>query len=390
MFRHHGFRVTVFVTLLLVPAACWRVSAQEPSSGPAAQQAGTYSAEVVAKAEAILAECGLKRSGKSIRSTDTAEVSRGLAALSRQRRALRSVRQEWQQANDFVTAIRKELQRLDHQQGQLNLQLANVAGRDVTANNRIVGLIEATRSRMRTLGEQEKQARHVVAEKRAALNQAEAKYAETVLAIRRDFHELKKHLDAVLVTADDARGGGGGGEGGAGGEDAAKIRIALKVLHQNFETPANLDSSTALLPLNKRIEKIEQEIFSESIPLDVQAGSLYVNVVVGDKTARMVVDSGATLISLPAQTAAALGIKVPADARQVPLVMADGRSISSRMVTLERVRVGEFVAENVQAAVLDSSAVGAQPLLGMSYLGNFKFEIDTAHKSLKMLRVAAE
>ena len=55
-----------------------------------------------------------------------------------------------------------------------------------------------------------------------------------------------------------------------------------------------------------------------------------------------------------------------------------------------RVRVGEFEAENVDAAVLDAVATDAEPLLGMSFLGNFKFEINTSAKTLKMLRVNAE
>jgi aspartyl protease family protein len=96
------------------------------------------------------------------------------------------------------------------------------------------------------------------------------------------------------------------------------------------------------------------------------------------------------LVSLPAAVATELQIAVPADARQMMLVLADGRTIAARGVTLQRVRVGPFEAENVEAAVLDASATGAEPLLGMSYLGNFRFEIDAAEKSLKMLRVSTD
>ena len=64
---------------------------------------------------------------------------------------------------------------------------------------------------------------------------------------------------------------------------------------------------------------MEQEVFSESIKLNVDRGSMYVNVVIGNKTTPMVVDSGATLISLPNGIAAELGITVPADARQIAI-----------------------------------------------------------------------
>ncbi len=358
------------VALLIVQTMCWNCKAQEQPAGQAPAKSGKYSPDVVAKADKILEQAGLKRSGKTIRGTGTTAVSRAITTLSRQRRELRIVHQDWKQASERATAIRQELKRLDLQQGELNLQLARVAGRDTAANNRIVGLIEAARSKMRVLADDEQRAKSDAAEKRVALNEAESKYAETVLAIRRDFNTAKKELATSLADS--------------------QVQVALQVMHQNFDTPADLNAAAVMVTLDKRIEKIEQEIFSESIPLDVQSGSLYVNVVVGNKTARMVVDSGASLISLPSKTAAELGIQVPIDARELRLVMADGRSIPGRRVTLERVRVGEFEAEDVDAAVLDPTAIGAEPLLGMSYLGNFKFEIDAAEKTLKMLRVAAE
>lgn len=71
-------------------------------------------------------------------------------------------------------------------------------------------------------------------------------------------------------------------------------------------------------------------------------------------------------------------------------LFADGREIPGRAVTLAQVSVGQFEAEKVEPAVLDAVAINAEPLLGISFLGNFKFEIDTADKSLKLLRVSSE
>ena len=362
----------MLVTGLTIGGICPQCTlcAQEQPAGQAKQGSGKYPEAVVAKADKILEDAGLKRSGKILRATGTTDVSRALTALTRQRRELRNTSQDWKKASALAAGIRKELKRLDLQQGELNLQLARIAGRDVDANNRIVGLIEATRAKMRALQDDEQKAKTLTAEKRVTLNDAESKYAETVLAIRRDYNTAKEAIDKSLTDKN--------------------VQIAVKVMSQNFGTPAQPTGAKILATLDKRIEKIEQEIFSETIPLDVQSGSLYVNVVVGNKTARMVLDSGATLISLPAKTATELGIKVPVDARPLRLVMADGRTIPGRRVTLKRVRVGEFEAEDVDAAVLDPAAVGAEPLLGMSYLGNFKFEIDAAEKSLKMLRVSAD
>ena len=330
-----------------------------------------YSPEVVAKADAILSDAGLKRSGKVIQSTETASVSRALGSLNRPMRELRLVYKDWKQAADRVTKIAQELKRLNAQDGELNLQLARVAGVDTSANNRLVGLINATRAKMKALRADEETAKQMAAKKRSALNTYEADYAASVLAIRSDYRDLEQSVRESLSEKE--------------------IQTALKVMSTNFQTPSELTAEKILAALDKRLARIEQQIFSESIPLQVASnGSLFVNVVVGTKTARMVVDSGASLVSLPAKTAAELEIKIPVDAPRLSLVLADGRTIPARRVTLDKVRIGQFEAERVDAAVLDASATGSQPLLGMSYLGQFKFEINGPEKSLRMLRVAAE
>lgn len=351
------------------------LSGLSPGSALIAQdtKTKTFSPEVVAKADKILEEIGLKRSGKTIAAANTAEVSRAISALSRERRQLKLVYDDWKKANDQLGALQQHMKRLNIQDGELNLQLARVAGADVDASNRVVGLINAGRSKIKSMVLDIENAQKFVGDKREKLSQAEAAYAEMVLAIRKDFEAIREKLNTTI-----------------GNE---QTKIALSVMQRNFDTPpvTEITAAKILASLEKRIEKIEQEIFSASIPMNVQKnGSLYVDVVVGKKTTQMVVDSGATLISLPAETAADLGITVPEDAPSLKLIMADGREIPAKAVVLSRVRVGEFEAENVRAAILHSSATGAEPLLGMSYLSNFKFEINTNEKTLKMLRVSAE
>ena len=232
-------------------------------------------------------------------------------------------------------------------------------------------MINATRAKMKALREEDESLKEAWTEKRAALSQAESDYAASVWAIRTDFDALQQKLRKSL-------------------EDP-QVKIALRVMATNYESSTEWTTDRILASVRRRLERVEEEVFSESIPLQVDPnGSLYVNVVVGNKTARMVVDSGATLISLPARTAADLGIKVPVDAPKLQLILADGRLIPARRVTLSKVRVGQFEADNIDAAVLDATATGAEPLLGMSYLGNFKFEVNAPEKSLKMLRVETE
>jgi aspartyl protease family protein len=349
----------------------WTLTVSLKASAAGEDAPAKFADEVVGKAEVVLAEAGIKRSGKSFMATETAEIARAISGLTRDRRELRLVYQDWKQVSDRIDGIRTELERLNLQDGQYNLQLATLAADDVTTQNKIVGLINATRAQSRSLvTERDRLKETLLPEKRDALNKSESKYAETVLGIRRAYLELETRIDHALKDS--------------------KIEIALKVMSTNFETPKTISAAAVLTSLDKRIQKIEQEIFSENIQLDVERGSLFVPVSIDGKSTRMVVDSGATLVSLPAETATELGIQVPADARTLQLIMADGRTINARSVVLKKIRVGQFEAENVAAAVLDPIAAGAEPLLGMSFLQNFKFEIDSTSKSLKMLRVSAE
>jgi len=327
-----------------------------------------YNDEIVAKAEKIFVDAGLRRSGKTVSTTSTTDIAREISGLSRTRRSLKLIHDTWKQTSNLLAQMKQQSELLNDQNIQLNTQLAQTV-LDVATNNRLVGLINANLGKIRQIDKEEGRVKEKLSADRKAVNDAEAKYAESVLALRRDLNAVKLKLDETLKSDE--------------------IKIAVRVSNANFGTPAALTTDALLMSIDKRLKQIEQEIFSESVPLDVtENGSLYVNVSVGDKTVRMVLDSGATLICLPASTASELGVKIPNDAPALRLVLADGREIPGRAVTIAKVRIGQFEAENVEAAVLDAVATNAEPLLGMSFLGNFKFEIDTADKSLKLLRVS--
>jgi len=359
-----GFMRLLFTGLMLLILALFPdgLDADEPKTEK-------YSPEVVAKAEKILDQAGLRRSAKQIQATGTTTITRAISSLTREKRELRLLHKDWDAAGFRLTAIRQNLQQLKKQHTDLSLQLTRVAG-DTAANNRVVGLLNVTNSKMEQLVGDREKTKMLMASKRAVLSEAESKYAGKILSIRKELDRVEASLRDVLK--DDS------------------VAIAVRVMHVNFETPAMPSAAQILVSLNKRVERLEQEVFSETIPLEVENRSMYVNVVVGNKTTRMVVDSGASLICLPARVAAELGVVIPANAPEMELVVANGDTIAARGVILPRVRIGEFEVQGVDAAVLDVAADAAEPLLGMSFLDHFKFEINAADRSLKMLRVNAE
>ena len=351
--------VTALLILSLFPAG---VVADDPKTEK-------YSPEVVSKAEKILADNALRRSGKQIQSTGTTAITRSITGLTREKRELRLLQKDWDAAGVRLKVLRQQLEQLKQQRAELSLQLARVAG-DTAANNRVVGLLNVNKSQMEQVVTEREKAKALIASKRAVLSEAESGYAEKILTIRKRFTLVESEVRDALADE--------------------KVVIALRVMHVNFGTPAKVTADEVLAAMGKRVERIEQEVFSGTIPLEVENRSMYVNVVVGKKTTRMVVDSGASLICLPARVATQLGVVIPPNAPQMELVVANGDRIGARGVVLPRVRIGEFEVENVDAAVLDAAADAAEPLLGMSFLDHFKFEINAADRSLKMLRIQTE
>lgn len=327
-----------------------------------------YSASVEAKAEKILHEAGLRRSGKSLIANESAEIARAMTALIKQRRELVLQQKELDAVLGQVQQINDQIRASENQDAELNLQLARVAGNDVGSNNRIVALINANRTRVSQLRSQRTKTQERANEQRSSLNSKQADYAESVFQIRQDLDALRTVLAKTL-------------------EDP-KVKIAVQVMNANQSVPASISAEDILQTIELRLAKIEQEVFSESIPLEIERnGSLYVTASVNNQPIRMIVDSGATLVTLTAEAAKELKVEIPTDAPLLRLVMANGDEISAKRVELDSVRVGQFEAKDVSCAVLEPIATRADPMLGMSYLGEFKFEIDAAQKSLSMLRV---
>ena len=107
----------------------------------------------------------------------------------------------------------------------------------------------------------------------------------------------------------------------------------------------------------------------------------------GKYAEEMAIDTGASIIALPAKMARDAGLTPTADAPKVQLQMADGHTVEGRMIYAEKVRVGKFTAEHVECSVLPPEFSDAAPLLGLSFWRNFTFKIDNEKAKLTMSKV---
>jgi clan AA aspartic protease (TIGR02281 family) len=99
----------------------------------------------------------------------------------------------------------------------------------------------------------------------------------------------------------------------------------------------------------------------------------------------LVMDTGSTLVVLKKEITEELNIKLDDVSPEVRLVLADGRQIHAKLITLESVKVEGVEAKDVEAAVMLDEITDPgfkDGLLGMSFLKRFNFKVDNREKKL--------
>ncbi len=130
---------------------------------------------------------------------------------------------------------------------------------------------------------------------------------------------------------------------------------------------------------------------NRKVKLEREGGSYYVRARINRKqTARLLVDTGATSVQISQRLARRLGINIY-EGEAVKCTLADGSRVNGHIVTLKEVNLGGVRAKGVDAVVLDSGGDrDFDGLLGMSFLENFQFRIDTREDLLILRHRAAE
>lgn len=120
------------------------------------------------------------------------------------------------------------------------------------------------------------------------------------------------------------------------------------------------------------------------IPLiPVSGGNFLVDVLINGRVeARLMLDTGASLITLTEEIGQKLGLNTGSSSPELPFNTAGGEEWMP-LVALQTVKVGGAVTELVEASV-NKHIKDIDGLLGMSFLGDFRFEIDRTNKRLTL------
>jgi len=122
----------------------------------------------------------------------------------------------------------------------------------------------------------------------------------------------------------------------------------------------------------------------EVVMLEKKSNSLYVNAVLNRRLkTKLILDTGCTDTQISSDVANKLGINTRG-AGNVSCQLADGRIVTGKSVNIREVRLGRARVTNVRAVVLDKEQ--GTGLLGMSFLNNFVFKVDTEKSELVLER----
>lgn len=174
-----------------------------------------------------------------------------------------------------------------------------------------------------------------------------------------------QRADLLMVRADALAAAGrvdeaAGAAAGAAALDQsyAKEAEALRTLAQRSRTPGVVQ-----------------------IPFDPATNVVNANVTVSGRALHLVVDTGASLTTIPSALADELQLRKPEN-RRVKVNTASG-TVEGEVVTLPSLVIGQIEVKNVQAVVLDlPDSLAGKGLLGLNVLQRLNMEIDSQNGML--------
>lgn len=170
-------------------------------------------------------------------------------------------------------------------------------------------------------------------------------------------------------------------------DDLSKIPLEYRESDKKFRKhkEARKDTSTipaALTPIAPaEIPGIPVNGGAIEIPLIPSGNNFLVDVVLnGTVTASLVLDTGASLVDISKEVAEKLGLYAANISAKRTFNTANG-AVQHPIVAMQTVKIGNAQSFLVEASINDSFS-GIDGLLGMSFLGDYRFEIDRSNKVL--------
>jgi clan AA aspartic protease (TIGR02281 family) len=213
--------------------------------------------------------------------------------------------------------------------------------------------------------------------------------ARALLQNRQESEKLKdprnQYIAAVVTLSDSVEAAVKQYETLAADHD---VRGAVEQLNGKPGIKVRLGPSAQFQQELPSIRRERQKVNAGVVALKVENGVARVEVLLnGTVTHTMVLDSGASYVSIPWSVAEEVGMEPQASDPTVDLQIANGQIVKAKLIVLKAVSVGQFAARNVECVVAPRSVGNTPSLLGGSFLRNFIYSMDLAAGELRMSQV---
>ena len=316
--------------------------------------------------EETLKSKGLLKLSSTFTLPGESEIGRSVRSLETMKKKAFDAQQAVDAAQKKVDDKRTLIIAYVQKRRELRAQLQRVTAGETY--NRLVFTLNELGDRVMLMQESKKEGEALEAA-RGESNKITEEYIELVLATRKAYDQLAEEYEQLAGQLEVAR--------------------AIEEFNKTSTKAYQLGPGSIFVSYGKRLSVVEGSVLSEAIKLRRGSGRLwYVSVVFDGKNAQeMAIDTGASIVALPFTTAHAVGLAPTDEDPTIKLHMADGRVLDGKTVFAKTVRVGKFTVENVECAVMPPEMTNAAPLLGLSFLGNFSFKIDSDAGTLVMSKV---
>ncbi len=323
---------------------------------------------LTAQAEAAKAieDAGLSRVGLEYVLEEENEIIRARTDIKQAQRALKEAEDDFRdaerkiaKAQAYIAHLQREIDEMKDKVRKSDSQ--NEYARNMKAYDELVATIERTQEERKKF---EKDQQIKMDDAKATYIATMVTWVEKAAVINEKYAELAKKED---------------------------ITGAIEELSEADKRRYTLGPSRRFESINRELAKAAGEYQRGAVDLRKAGNVLEIDVRINGKPIRsMILDTGASALSLPHLFAKDLGITVTEADPIVQLQMADGKLVDARRVSLESVQVGEFIVNDVEAFVLPEDLSAASPLLGNTFLSNFTYEIDPDRGKLILSRLTDE
>ena len=263
-------------------------------------------------------------------------------------------------------AAESAIKQMFQMRSKLRTQLNETS--NVKTHNRIVTQINDLGDRI-VIVQEGKELKQQLSQTRGGYNTAREAYVGKLLEVRQLFDTLNDEYEALNADP--------------------KVQLAQEVISKADDTKVSVCPSSGFRSALRSLKRLEDNVISEKIALRRGESDLhYVPVTFnGEHTEELAIDTGASIIALPYSVAVRVGLTPSSDDLTIQVELADGRVIEAKQVFAETVRVGKFTVKNVECSVFPEELKKASALLGMSFLRNFSYKINSENNELIMNKV---